>query len=198
MITALPSLSALSMKDKGAVEAADAAYDALSEAEKALIDSASLKKLQSVKKRLSEMSEEIWETSEALSKISDEITLDDTEVIADAAELYDALEEQQKAQLSTELVQILEDALSKLAARISEAADAVDTTKSVSLENAVTSDIVKGALARDQLFERIWLSQETEDKITAEKNWLKSGLQTKSGDSTAADWIVANTTEAKD
>lgn len=198
LITALPSLSALSMKDKGAVEAADAAYDALSEAEKALIDSASLKKLQSVKKRLSEMSEEIWETSEALSKISDEITLDDTEVIADAAELYDALEEQQKAQLSTELVQKLEDALTKLAARISEAADAVDTTKSVSLENAVTSDFVKGALARDLLFERLGLSQETEDKITAGKNWLKSGLQTKSGVSTDADWFVANTTEASD
>ena len=198
LITALPSLSALSMKDKGAVEAADAAYDALSEAEKALIDSASLKKLQSVKKRLSEMSEEIWETSEALSKISDEITLDDTEVIADAAELYDALEEQQKAQLSTELVQKLEDALTKLAARISGAADAVDTTKSVSLENAVTGDFVKGALARDLLFERLGLSQETEDKITAGKNWLKSGLQTKSGVSTDADWFVANTTEASD
>lgn len=198
LIDALPSLSALSMKDKGAVEAADAAYDALSEAEKALIDSASLKKLQSVKKRLSEMSEEIWETSEALSKISDEITLDDTEVIADAADLYDALEEQQKAQLSTELVQKLEDALTKLAARISEAADAVDTTKSVSLENAVTSEFVKGALARDLLFERLGLSQETEDKITAGKNWLKSGLQAKSGVATDADWFVANTTKASD
>lgn len=192
LIAALPSLSALSINDRSAVEAAADAYSSLTASEKTLLSAASLKKLQSAQNRIEELQEEILETGTLLASIPSEVTTADAEVVLEATEAYAAMEELQQAQIADDLKARLQSALDTLTEQITAAVNALDMTATASLKQEATADFVLAAQARDLLYDRLSLSDETEAAIETAKTWLAAGIQSKAGVTVSADWFVAN------
>ena len=103
-INALKAAEKITTADKAAVEAADKAYDALSEAQKKLIDAATLKKLTDAKEALkaAEKAESDKAAADAVKtkinalKAADKITTADKAAIEAARKAYDALSADQK------------------------------------------------------------------------------------------------------
>ena len=114
LINALPAAENVTTEDEEAIEAARAAYDALTDDQKAKVDSDVLQKLTDAEDALA--AAEVEEAINALPAAED-VTVDDEEAIEAAREAYDALTDDQKAYVSDEALDKLEaaeDALNAL------------------------------------------------------------------------------------
>ncbi|MBQ7871212.1 MAG: leucine-rich repeat protein [Oscillospiraceae bacterium] len=101
LIAALPTAGAVTLEDAEAIAAARAAYEALTETEKAKVSPSALEKLAACEAALSWLQEiaAVEALIEALPAV-DMITTGDAEAIAAARAAYDALTEEQKALVS--------------------------------------------------------------------------------------------------
>jgi hypothetical protein len=118
MIDALPEAADVTADTKAAADEAKAAYDALSDAQKALIPEAKVQKLNDVKAAADAAAEKAEEDKKAAKAVEDLIdalpaaaeATADTKPAADAAkEAYDALTDAQKALVPADKVQKLDD-----------------------------------------------------------------------------------------
>ena len=116
MINALPAAEDVTVDDKDAIEAARAAYDALTDGQKTLIDTETLAKLTAAEEALAAAdaaanqaaADAVAEMINALPAAAD-VTVDDKDAIEAARAAYEALTDAQKALIDT-------DTLAKLAA----------------------------------------------------------------------------------
>lgn len=117
-INALKAADKITTADKAAIEAADKAYDALSEARKKLIDVATLKKLTDAKAALkaAEKAESDKAAADAVKtrinalKAADKITTTDKAAVEEARKAYDALSADQKKLVDAATLKKLTDA----------------------------------------------------------------------------------------
>ena len=126
-IEALPSLSALTLADQTAVDAAQAAYQALSTTEKGLMDASLLRKLTQASGRIEELQKQLAEAQQALAGVDPDGRLSQAAAVAAAAEAYQNLDDGQKSQLDGALTQRLNTALANLATQVEAAVNALDT-----------------------------------------------------------------------
>ncbi|MEE0957652.1 MAG: dockerin type I domain-containing protein [Ruminococcus sp.] len=104
-INALPASNAVTTADKDAIEAARAAYDALTDAQKALVTADTLKVLTDA--------EDVIAAAEVTKQINDlpeEIKLSDKTDVEAARAAYDALTDAQKALVTADTLKVLTDA----------------------------------------------------------------------------------------
>ena len=105
MINELPAAEDVTLNDKAAIEEARAAYDALNDAQKALIDDETVQKLTDAEEALAVVeadkaaAEAVEEMIEALPAAT-KVTVNDKEAIEEAAAAYDALTDAQKEYVS--------------------------------------------------------------------------------------------------
>ena len=115
LIEALPAADDVTIDDKADIEAARAAYDALTDAQKRLVVLADRTKLNRVEAALAQAEADIaaaqavTEMIEALPAAED-VTLDDADMIAEVREAYDALTDAQKEFVTYETAAKLYDA----------------------------------------------------------------------------------------
>lgn len=118
-INALPEIDALTLEDRDAVARVRAAYDALNDEQKKLVSAAALEKLEAVEAQLAvlekaaEQTEQVVQAIEKLPALS-KLTVGDANEIAAARAAYDALSEEQRAQVSAADVEKLEAAEAKI------------------------------------------------------------------------------------
>lgn len=105
MINALPAAPDVTVDDKDDIEAAREAYDALTDAQKALIDADTLKKLTDAEDALAAA-----EVTAMIDALPETVTVDDKDAVEAAREAYDALTDAQKAFISDETLAKLEAA----------------------------------------------------------------------------------------
>ncbi len=98
----------ITLDDKESVEAARAAYDSLSDEEKAKVDPESLAKLEAAETAIAHLV--IEEELDNVPDSIDKITLDDKESIETARKAYDSLSDEEKAKVDPELLTKLEAA----------------------------------------------------------------------------------------
>ena len=110
-IDALPSFEEITTADKEAIEAARAAYEALTDDQKAKVDHETLTKLEEAEKEINDI-ETSNQVTEAINNLpsSDEITTADKEAIEAARAAYEALTDEQKAMIKAEDLQTLVNA----------------------------------------------------------------------------------------
>ena len=112
MIDALPSASDITLEDESAVSDAAAAFDNLTEEQKALVDAAKAAKLADAADRIKTLKDAaaVNEASELIDALpaSGGITLENEEAVAAALAAYEALTDEQKAAVSPELKTKLE------------------------------------------------------------------------------------------
>ncbi|QOV18087.1 Ig-like domain-containing protein [Blautia liquoris] len=190
LIEKLPSLSALSMTDRKAVEDAADAYDALKTEEKILVDAAYKKRLEKARSRMEEMVTEVKETKELLASIPNPVTLQDTAAVIAPFEKYESLDEIQKEQLSQGLVQRLMDALDTLPFLITEAVNAIDISASVRPESLQIQTFLQAVAAYDELKDSLAVSEETTGQMEQIKTWIGTGIHAKSGVSADSYWYI--------
>ena len=121
-IETLKETDKLTLEDKSAVEAARAAYDALTEEQRKLVDEESVKKLKAAEDKIAELKEAVEaaeknkEAAEAVIKKiealkeADKLTLQDKSAVEAARAAYNALTEEQKALVDKEIIEKLEKA----------------------------------------------------------------------------------------
>ena len=105
MINALPAAPDVTVDDKDDIEVAREAYDALTDAQKALIDADTLKKLTDAEDALAAA-----EVTAMIDVLPETVTVDDKDAVEAAREAYDALTDAQKAFISDETLAKLEAA----------------------------------------------------------------------------------------
>ena len=108
-INALPAAADVTLEDKDDVEAARAAYDALTDDQKALVDEDTVKKLTDAETAIENL-EAAKAATDKIDEIPDDVTLDDKETVEAAREAYDALSDDQKALVDEDTVKKLTDA----------------------------------------------------------------------------------------
>ena len=115
LVDALPDVSDVSLEDKDAITAAKAAYDTLTDDQKAKVDPEVVRKLESVTKEITDIvaAKETTDAVDAIPEI-ESITIDDRKTIEDAIAKYDALTDDQKAKVDPEVVTRLNNAKAKL------------------------------------------------------------------------------------
>ena len=120
MINALPA--EVTVADKDAIEAARAAYEALTDDQKALVDADTLAKLTAAEEAFAAAEQAAADQAAAdevvamLDALPTEVTVDDADAIEAARAAYDALTDEQKALVSAESIAKLEAAEEALAA----------------------------------------------------------------------------------
>ena len=127
MINALPAADAVTTADRDVIEAARAAYDALTDSQKAKVSEETLKKLTDAEAALAAAIDEaekeaadaaaaqaVTEKINALPA-ADAVTVADRDAIKAARAAYDALTDSQKAKVSAETLKKLTDAEAALA-----------------------------------------------------------------------------------
>ena len=131
LFDALPAVADITLEDKAAIEAARAAYDALTDDQKALVSAEELAKLTAAEEALAaaeksaadqEAANDVVALFDALPA-ADAVTLNDKEAIEAARAAYEALTDEQKALVSPEDLAKLTDAEATLAAAEKAAAD---------------------------------------------------------------------------
>ena len=129
MIDALPAAEDVTADDAADIIAARAAYEALTDDQKALVDDETVQKLTDDEAALEDVMEveAVKAMIDALPE-ADDVTYRDKDAIEAAREAYDALSDEQKAQIDEDTVKKLTDAEEALAKAEAdkEAADAVD------------------------------------------------------------------------
>ncbi len=108
-IYALPSPDEITFDSREQVEAARADYEALTEAQKAYVDSDMLAKLKALEKALSQRQEQVEQVISAIKSLpeTEVITLDDKEAIEKVRAAYNALADDMKLQIPKEILTIL-------------------------------------------------------------------------------------------
>ena len=169
-INVLPATDEITLDDKADVEAARAAYDALTDDQKALVDEDTVKKLTDAEKKIAdcEAAKEAGDTINALPA-ADDVTFENKEAVEAARAAYDALTDDQKALVSEDTLKKLTDA-EKAIADI-EAANAASETinalpEDVTLENKDAVEAARAAydaLTDDQ---KALVSEDTLKKLT--------------------------------
>ncbi len=103
-IEALPEAASVTKDDKDAIEAARAAYDALTDAQKEKVSADMLAKL------------EVCEVALAIAELpaANKVTVSDNKAIKAARDAYDALTKEQKAKISADTLKKLTDAEDKI------------------------------------------------------------------------------------
>ncbi len=113
-INALPAVKDVTKEDKAAVDAAQAAYDALTDDQKALVSDEAKQKLADVEAALNKIKDDeaaaqkVMDAINALPAVKD-VTKEDKAAVAAAQAAYDALTDDQKALVSDEAKQKLAD-----------------------------------------------------------------------------------------
>ena len=135
-INALPANTDITSANKDDIEAARAAYNALTPAQKDRVPSDKLQELTGAETALSEA--QVNETSEKINDLpdADKVTASDKEAIEAAREAYDALTPDQKAQAGDEAKEKLEAAEAALAIAELPSADAVTSSDKTAIEAA--------------------------------------------------------------
>ena len=116
MINDLPAITEIRVEDAEQIEAARAAYEALSAEEKALIPAQTLQSLEDAEARLEEVTPE---AADAVSRMIndlpalDDITLDNADQVDAAKAAYDALSDEAKEMVPDEVKQRLDEAVEK-------------------------------------------------------------------------------------
>ena len=129
-INALPASTAVTANDKADIEAARAAYDALTDNQKAKIDTDTLKKLTDAEAAIQDAEDKaaadaVKEMIDALPG-ADDVTVSDKAAIEAARAAYNALTDNQKAKVSADTLKKLTDAEDALA--LAESEDKLDKT----------------------------------------------------------------------
>ena len=130
-INALPAKDDVTLDDKADIEAARAAYDALTDDQKAKVDAETLKKLTDAETALAAAEKDAADTaaantvSETINALpdADKVTTADKDAIEAARKAYDDLTDDQKAKVDAETLKKLTDAETALAAAEKDAAD---------------------------------------------------------------------------
>ena len=144
----LPKADDVDIDDEDSIEAARETYEALTDAQKAMVDEDMLKKLTDAEDAFA-----ILNANDKLDALpdSDNVTVDDGDAIKAAREAYDALTDEQKKEISKDKLQKLEDAEDKLVIldALSEVEaktdkDAIYTGKSKELVNKPATALPKG------------------------------------------------------
>ena len=127
-INALPSVDAITIDDEGVISDARAAYDGLTDDQKAIVDaSGATTTLQNAETRLAEVKLQHMQDEEAVKTVTDAINalpatdalqLSDEAAVNNAANLYNALTETQKGMMDASVVQKLTDAQDQMQALI--------------------------------------------------------------------------------
>ena len=111
-ISSLPE--EITLDDKTDVEAARAAYDALTDDQKAFVDDETVEKLTDAETAIADL-EAAAEVTEQINNLPEEITLDDKDDVEAARAAYDALTDDQKALVDEDTVTALTDAETAIA-----------------------------------------------------------------------------------
>ncbi len=116
-IMKLPSVAGVKLTDETAINSAKAAYNALSEDQKALVTAANVKKLNDMSAKLAELLSAIETVSKAIKKLPSvaSVKLTDEAAINSVKEAYNALSEEQKALITADDVKRLNEAATILA-----------------------------------------------------------------------------------
>ena len=123
-LNALVNAESITLDDKSAVEAARAAYDALTKDQKALVDEDALAKLTAAEDKITALEKDaqgeaaIAAAEKAMFALPDKanVTLKDAEAVEAARAAYDALTEDQQAAVDAKAVQRLTEAEAKIEA----------------------------------------------------------------------------------
>ena len=97
----LPEANQLTLGDKDAVAAAEEVFNSLTEAQKACLTPAELKKMEDVLAEMARILQDpVKHVEEKINAIGDDVTLDNADAVDTAKAAYDALSDEQKAQVS--------------------------------------------------------------------------------------------------
>ncbi len=115
-ISALPAAADITLDNAQAVADAKAAYDALTDDQKALVPAETVNKLNAAVAKIADLTaaNTVSDTISALPAAAD-ITLDNAQAVADAKAAYDALTSDQKALVPADTVNKLNAAVAKIA-----------------------------------------------------------------------------------
>ena len=186
-INALPAADKITLENKEAIEAARAAFDALTEAQQGLVSKDAQDKLTAAEDVLAKLeaaeadkaaAAKVTEAINALPA-ADKITLENKEAIEAARAAYDALTEAQQGLISEETTAALkaaEDALAKLeaaeadkaaAAKVEETINALPAAADITLENKEAVAAARAAFDALTEAQQALVSKEAQDKLTA-------------------------------
>ncbi len=165
LVDALPDVSDVSLEDKDAITAAKAAYDALTDDQKAKVDPEVVGKLESVTKEINDIVV-AKETADAVNAIPEieSITIDDRKAIEDAIAKYEALTADQKEKVSQDIVDKLNAAKAKLDAVVVE--DTIENIENLPVAEDVTLDDRKEI--EDTIAEYESLTPEQKEQLSPE------------------------------
>jgi|GEM_PF-3444954 len=139
----LPSADQITLADKEEIIAAREAYEALSDEEKAKVNPGLVGKLEAAESAL-----EVLEASKTIEDLpsADQITIDDKDKVMAAKEAYDALSEEEKAKVSPEDKQKLDDAVNTIVAiEVSDVISALPEAGEVTLADKVAIEAARSA-----------------------------------------------------
>lgn len=190
-IEALPSLSALTLADQTAVDAAQAAYQALSTTEKGLMDASLLRKLTQASGRIEELQKQLATAQQALAGVDPDGGLSQAAAVAAAAEAYQNLDDGQKSQLDGALIQRLNTALANLTAQVEAAVNALDTGAAFYLQAQTVQDYLAAENALNLCGGLLTVSDSVRQKRPAAQAYIAGGIST-SGKVTqsGSDWYL--------
>lgn len=176
LIKKIPSLSELSLKDQVTVAEAEAAFNDLTQAEKAQLDSTLQSRLKSAVKRIEELQQSVDEVNTMLRSIPGTIDWENLEQVAETYSAYQELNEEQRAAVSAEAYQNLLNAVSQINEMVVHAIENVNTDKSVNLEYQEVQEFIRAECAVQDLQEVLELSAETVKKQAEAQEWLSEGI----------------------
>ena len=155
LIKKIPSLSGLSLKDQVTVAEAEAAFNDLTQAEKAQLDTALQSRLKSAVKRIEELQQSVDEVNTMLRSIPGTVGWEELEHVVMTYTAYRELNGEQKEAVSTEAYQNLLNAVSQLNELVVQAIDNVNTGQSVNLEYQEVQEFIKAECAVQALQEAL-------------------------------------------
>ena len=151
----LPSVDALTLNDKDAVQAAADAYDALSDAAKAKVPAAAVEALEAAKNRIAELEEQAGddEAQEAADSVTEKIsdlpsvdalTIGDQGKVQAALDAYNALSDAAKAKVPATAVEALEAAKKRME-------ELVKTDEEAAAEAETVENMISALPAADKI-----------------------------------------------
>ena len=150
-ISALPAAADITLDNAQAVADAKAAYDALTDDQKALVPAETVNKLNAAVAKIADLTaaKTVSDTISALPAAAD-ITLENAQAVADAKAAYDALTSYQKALVPAETVSNLNAAVAKIADlttanTVSDTISALPAAADITLDNAQAVTAAKAA-----------------------------------------------------
>lgn len=170
----LPAEKDLSLNDEKAIKEAREAYDALPDAQKALVSAETVKTLEKAEARIC-----LLKTDKALGELPSaaKVTLENEKEVAEARKQYDALTRQQKKELSSEDVWNLFDAekkIEKLKDEAEKAAKAEASAKDVQAAEKVEKQIMAIGTVTLSKVEKVTVTKAAYDKLTKAQKQLVS------------------------